>query len=55
MNTTSLHFRQCQLVNTRGTTILTDSFPCFPQDVTPVDTIAQRMETPTLRLLGSSP
>ena len=29
--------------------------PCFPQNVTPVDPVVQRMETPRLTLLGTHP
>src|SRR5207245_9801915 len=37
------------------TLVLTHPLPCLPQDVTPVNTVIQGIETPARRLLGRSP
>jgi hypothetical protein len=55
MNPEVLNRLYRDLVDPSSTTVLTHTFPRLPQDVTPVDTVIQSVETPTLRLLGSSP
>jgi hypothetical protein len=50
-----LHERQGHLVHPGGTAVLPDPFPRLPQDVTPVNTVIQGVETPLRGLLGRSP
>jgi hypothetical protein len=50
-----LHRRKSQCINPRGATIGSDSTPRLPQDVTPIDTVKQRVKSPIRRLLGCSP
>jgi hypothetical protein len=50
-----LHIRQGDPIHPGGPTVYPDPFPRLPQDVTPVNTVIQDVETPLLRLLGRSP
>ena len=50
-----LHVRQGDLVHPGGPSVLPDPLPRLPQDVTPVNTVIQGVETPTRGLLGRSP
>ena len=50
-----LHIRQGDAIHPGGPTVCPDPLPRLPQDVTPVDTVIQGMETPLRRLLGRSP
>jgi hypothetical protein len=50
-----LHIRQGDAIHPGGPTVFPDPLPRLPQDVTPVDTVIQGVETPPLRLLGRSP
>ena len=51
----ALHERQGDPVHPGGPSVLPDPLPRLPQDVTPVNTVIQGVETPTRRLLGRSP
>ena len=50
-----LHRAQGDPIHPGRALVRSDSFPRLPQDVTPVDTVEQGVETPTRRLLGRSP
>ena len=50
-----LHRGQGDTIHPGRTPVLPHPLPRLPQDVTPVDTVVQGVETPTLRLLGRSP
>ena len=49
-----LHRDQSDPIHPCRTPIAADPFPRLPQDVTPVDTVIQGVETPTRGLLGRS-
>jgi len=49
------HVRQGDTIHPGGPAVLLHPLSRLPQDVTPLDTVIQGVETPILRLLGRSP
>jgi hypothetical protein len=47
-----LHRFERHSIDARSTSVAPDALPCPPQDVTPLDTVIQRMEAATRLLLG---
>ena len=54
-HTSPFHGRERLSIDARRAAVRFDPPPCFPQDVTPVDAVIERMEAARSRLLGCLP